>query len=660
MAIVFVIAFVVRLVYLIQISHAPYFERPSGDAKVFFDRSGEILQGNFFGDEIYFYSSPPYPYFLALVFWFFGNNFFMLGLIQIFIGSINCLLIFLLTKKLARGRIVPSFIGGLFAALYGLFAFFDASLLMIFLTLIFVNITLLLLIEYKESKKPMVALWAGIALGCAALDRMNILLFVPVAAWFVAGTFSFSTKKWRWKPALLLIGGTIAMIVPVTIRNYIVGKDFVPVASNAGVNFYIGNNPQALGVFYIPPESGLSNYDLPGTAVDVAEDETGRELKPSEVSQFWMKKASTFIVSEPVQEIQLLGRKFLLFWNAYEIPNNLNFYFVRREFGPVLYVMFLGFWLIAPIAVFGIVWRWRKGFTPIDKLLVGFVIIYMVSVIPFFITERYRLPIVPALIAFASVTIVDTYHRVKAGKLRDILFLGLGCALVGTFVNWPIIHANYRYTRTIVGIRYLDRAMENPEFFSRDIKKAILQLKWAVELEPADPFARFRLGRAYASVGFYSGAIYEWETMLKIDPGNTLVQEPLDVVRARFKAKGSTVPGDVLPKTPYEEALVLQANKHYASAIKKYREVIEEEPFHFQAYHNAAILLFERGRHHEAIELVNRGVSIIPNNVVLLYDLGMLYYRTGEVDRARQLWERCLDVKPDCQPALDALQLFTR
>jgi Tfp pilus assembly protein PilF len=660
MAIIFVIAFVLRLLYLIQISDAPYFDKPSGDAKVFFDRSQEIIDGDVLGHEIFFYSSPPYSYFLALVFWFSGNSFFILGLVQIFIGSVNCLLIFLLTKKLSRGKKMPSFIAGLFAAFYGLLAFFDASLLMIFLTLVFVNLTLLLLIEFKESKKQVLALWAGIALGCAALDRTNILLFVPVGLWFLAGNCSFTVKKWKWKPALLFIVGTIVMIAPVTIRNYFVGKDFVLVASNAGVNFYIGNNPYALGVFHIPPESGLSNYDLPGTSVNIAEYETGRELKPSEVSQFWMKKASTFIVNKPFQEINLLWRKFLLFWNAYEIPNNLNFYFVKREFGPILHVMFLGFWLIAPIALVGIVWRWRRSPTPTDKLLIGFLIAYMLSVIPFFITERYRLPIVPVLIAFTSVTVVDIYHIAKAGKLRDLLFLGLGFALVGIFVNWPRIHPNYRYTRTIVGIRYLDRAMENPKFFSSDIKKAILQLKWAVEIEPADPFAHFRLGRAYASVGYYSGAIYEWETVLKIDPQNKLVPGPLDAVRARFKTKGNSVSGELLPKTPYEEALALHASKHYTSAMEKYRETIQEEPFHFQAYNNLGILLYERGRHREAIELLRQGVRTIPNNVVMLYDLGMLYYKTGETERARQLWERCVELKPDCKPALDALQLYTR
>lgn len=660
MIIVFILAFVLRLIYLIQISDAPYFDNPAGDSRVFFNRSQEILSGDLIGSKIFFYSSPPYPYFLALIFWLFGNNFFVLGFIQILIGSANCLLIFLLAKKLSNGKKIPSFIAGMFAALYGLLTFFDASLFMIFLTLVFVNITFLLLIEYKESHRASFAFLAGIALGLAALDRTNTLLFTPIAAWFLAGEYSFKWRKWKWKPAILFIVGTITMIVPITIRNYIVGKDFVLVSSNAGVNLYIGNNPQTLGVFHLPPQSGLSNYDLPGTSVKIAEQETGRELKPSEVSQFWMKKASIFIFSKPFQETALLWRKFLFFWNAYEIPNNLNFYFVKSNFGPILNFMFIGFWLIAPIAVVGIAWRWRKGLTSNDKLLVGFLIVYMLSVIPFFITERYRLPIVPVLIVFASVTVVDIFNVVKAGKLRKLLFLGLGLILAGIFVNWPRIQPNYKYTRTIVGTRYLQRAMENPRVFSSNIKRAIVQLKWAVEMDPSDPFARYRLGRAYASVGYYSGAIYEWEIVLKIDPQNKLVPRPLDAVRSRFKTKGNSVSAEFLPKTPYEEAIALEANKQYMVAMEKYREIIQQEPFHFQAYHNLGILFYEKGQSREAIELFKKGISVIPNNVVLRHDLAIIFYRQGKTNQAKQLWERCIEIKPDCKPALDALEMLKK
>ena len=48
--------------------------------------------------------------------------------------------------------------------------------------------------------------------------------------------------------ALCLFIGCIAPVLPVTIRYLVVGNDFVLIASQGGVNFYIGNNPHADGM----------------------------------------------------------------------------------------------------------------------------------------------------------------------------------------------------------------------------------------------------------------------------------------------------------------------------------------------------------------------------------------------------------------------------
>jgi len=202
--------------------------------------------------------------------------------------------------------------------------------------------------------------------------------------------------------------------------------------------------------------------------------------------------------------------------------------------------------------------------------------------------------------------------------------------------------------------------LKNPRVFSSDIKKAIVQLKWAVEMEPSDPYARYGLGKAYASVGYYSGAIYEWEIVLKIDPQNTLVPKPRDAARARFKIKGNSIPAELIPKTPYEEAIAWQAKKQYIVAMEKYREIIQQEPFHFQAYNNLGILLYDRGQSREAMELFKKGLSVMPNNLVLLHDLAIIFYKQGKTNQAKQLWERCLELKPDCKPALDALEMLKK
>jgi len=658
--IIFALALILRLIYLFQISDAPYFERPAGDSRIFYIRSQEILGGDIIGSDISFYSSPLYPYFMAFVFWFTKNNFFFLGVIQILIGSANCLLIFLLAKKVSEYKIVPAFVAGIFAAFYGLLAFFDADLLMIFLTLAFVDLALLLLLEYKKNNKIALVLGAGFCFGFAVLDRVNLLLFLPVVCWYLAGEYSLKIKRWNVKPALLFTTGALAILTPVTVRNYLVSHDFVLVSSNAGVNFFIGNNPNAPGVFYLPPESGLSNYDLHGTSVAIAENEMGMRLKPSQVSKFWARKAVEFIINEPLKEGALLWRKFLLLWNAYEIPNNLNFYYIKSEFASVLNFMRIGFWLIAPLAVLGIVYRFKQGLRSADKLLVGFLITFMVSIIPFFITERYRLPMVPILIVYAAVCLTDISDLIKKRAIKKIAWFSVGLIGMAIFVNWPRMKFDDTRMRIVVGSRFLERALENPRIFGGDIKRAIVELKWAVETDPLDAHAHYQLAKAFASFGYYSGAIQELDKTLKIDPQRRSAIQALAATHEKFKKEGDRVSPLSVPKTLYEEAVVFEENKKYDNAIRKYKEIIKKDPFHFLSYNNLGILLYDRGQSSEAIKIFKEGLKAMPNNVVLLFDLGSVYYKRGEHIKAKQLWNQCLDTQPDFMPAVEALRILER
>jgi tetratricopeptide (TPR) repeat protein len=660
LCIVFLIAFSLRLIYLIQISDAPYFEYPAGDSKFIFERAQEILSGDIVGTEINFHSSPAYPYFMALIFWLSKNNFFVLGLIQIIIGSVNCLLVFLLAKKITQGRNTPALIAGVMASLYGILAFFDADILAIFFTLVFVTLTLLLLIEAHQLHRRSLALLAGIALGCAALDRTNILLFVPVAAWFLSSEFSLNVKSWKWKPSILFIVGTVLVVLPFTLRNYFVGNDFVLVSSNAGVNLYIGNNPKANGVFNLPQESGLSNYDLHGSSVDIAESETGRQLKSSQVSRFWVKKALAFISEHPVKELQLLWRKFLLLWNFYEVPNHLNFYYIRAQSAPILHILFVGFWFVAPLAVVGIAWKWKQGLRSSDKLLVAFLITYILSLLPFFITARYRLPMVPVLIVFASVAVVAIWKLLKQHKVKQLFLIGIGLMLVAVFVNWHRIQFSYSYQRIIIGTRYVKRALENPQSYYNDFYKAIIELKWAVETEPFDAHAHYQLGKAYASIGYYSGAIDEWTITTTIDPEYPSALEVLAIVRDRFTTKGDIVSANTIPKTPYEETQLLVAQKQYDRAGDMYRNIIREDPFHFQAWNDLGLILFETGQHDQAIDVLTRGLRIMPDNFYLVYTLAGIYYRLGEREKAKHLLEHYVEIDPHNTRILELLDMLKK
>jgi tetratricopeptide (TPR) repeat protein len=658
MMVLFALAFCIRLVYVIQISDAPYFNDPAGDSRYFFDRAQNILAGNFLGHTVPFYSSPLYPYFIAGIFWLFGQEIFVLCIIQIIIGSANCIVIYLITRKLSGTQSLPAVISGMCAVLYGLLVFFDADMLMIFMTLLFVDCGLYFLISFHELQRMYTVVIAGLAIGLAALDRTNLLLFVPVAMWFLAGGFSFTFKKWRLKPALIFLACVIAVLLPVTLRNSIVGKDPVLVSSNAGVNLYIGNNPDAPGVFYLPERSGLSNDDLEGTARQVAEQALGKDLTPSQVSGYWAERAGQFIIHNPLKVAGLVINKFLMFWNAYEVPNNLDYYFVREHIAPVLKFTFLGFWLLAPIAVVGFLWRCRRGPHHGEKLLIAFLVTYMISVLPFFITERYRLPIIPVLIVFTGLWVGDVITSVRTRKLRELIFVFGGIALLAVFVNWPRIRFDQARMRTIMGTRYLDRALLDQETHGADLGYAVLHLKWALELRPQDLHVRYELGRTYASLGYYSGAITELERILAVAPDRTTALKALSITRIQYEKTGDLMTSQALPKTPFERALKSEYTGSYVHAREGYRAVIDQDPFHFQAYHRLAAVLQQHGQKKQALAVLETGTRLMPYNILLLYDLGTAHYLMGEREAARRVWLRCLEIEPDNQQIRDALHML--
>ena len=103
------------------------------------------------------------------------------------------------------------------------------------------------------------------------------------------------------------------------------------IASQGGINFYIGNNKHATGATAVMPEFGATwQY---ADCEYLAKRETGRlgqNMKPSEVSSFYYRRALRSMSEDPGRWLGLILKKLSYFWNSYEISNNQNLYFFRQ------------------------------------------------------------------------------------------------------------------------------------------------------------------------------------------------------------------------------------------------------------------------------------------------------------------------------------------
>jgi tetratricopeptide (TPR) repeat protein len=566
-------------------------------------------------------------------------DFTLLRLIQILLGGATCVLVFFLTKKLT-GEERGALVGGLMAALCGTLAYYDGLLLGTTLELFLLCASLLVL---AGSRRASTAAVSGALLGLAILVRPNLLLFAAFAlVWILA-----ASSRPRWSHAALFALGCFVAISPMTIRNYMAADDFVAVSSGAGVNLFIGNNPHANGYMTIPPGSGLEITSLFESSRAAAEEATGTSaMKPSSVSRYWASRAVDFMLDHPARTLGLLVTKLRLFWNHYEIPNLHNKYFLADAYTPSLRWLFVGFGLIAPLALVGMVLELRRSARGATTgLYLGFVITYMCSVVPFFVTSRYRVAVVPLLIVFAAAglrRVTELARERRFGWLGVAVVVGAGSAV---WVGQGVTEANYAFGRTVAGMAHVDIALEEPEDAAAHLNAGIVELKKALELSPGLIAPHYHLGLAYRRSGFERKAVAEFTTVLGYQPSNRFARDALETAPGMDDARDTADPGS-MPMTPLERAMEARKDGDMEGAEKHLRRAIDEDPQHTFAHYELGVIYHQRKDYAEAARWYGRGLRFEPENFRLLENLGATYALMGKFARARECWERCLEIRP--------------
>lgn len=497
-----ILAIAVRVAYIAEVHDHPLMTTTTGDSRVYDLRALEIADGDWLGADVFFHSSPVYPYILGLIYAAFGHSYVAARVVQLLFGVASCLLIFSIARALFGPR--EGLIAGIIAALYAPFIFFDSELLMITYVVFFALLAIRLLMAYRERPRAWVIFAGGIATGVSALGKPNVLVFVPAALFWLWWSFRGCQKPGGAARAMaLLVAGTIIALAPITISNYLVARDLVVTSSNGGINFWIGNNDQADGTFLVKQ---AMRADLYAGSKQAAEHALGRALKPSEVSSYWFRKGLQFIRANPGQELRLLGRKLLLFWNAYEIPNHYNLNYFKTVSNVLRYNPFLFSWVI-PIGFLGIYVsrsHWRKYL-----LLYLFGGAYLLSLMPFFVTSRYRLPIVPVMMVFCAHGIWWLWRRIsnreRKGWFAPMALLGVALVVV----NLEIVDFTFGHQYAIVGAVYRD---------SGDYEKAAEYFRLAIEESPEYDLAYNNLGSVLSRLGRHDEAERMLIKALQINP----------------------------------------------------------------------------------------------------------------------------------------------
>ena len=180
-AVIGAVALLARLVYLEQMASDPLFDIPVAASKTYVDLARQALPWDAIGPE-----TPAFLYclFLKAVFDLVGEDYASVRHAQAVVGALNCLLLWSLARRLSLPGPVP-LIAALAAALYGPFIYLDGALRPTVLATFF-SLLALCAAVWALSRRRAAGLWiAGLVSGLAALFGAHLLLFAPVASWWI-------------------------------------------------------------------------------------------------------------------------------------------------------------------------------------------------------------------------------------------------------------------------------------------------------------------------------------------------------------------------------------------------------------------------------------------------------------------------------------------
>jgi tetratricopeptide (TPR) repeat protein len=663
-AIVLVIALVVRLAHIWHMRESPFFSVLMGDGRSYDEWARRIAAGDWLGNDV-FYQAPLYPYFLGIIYSLFGHDLFVVRVCQAIVGALSCATLSLAAERLFSRRV--GLIAGLGLALYAPAIFFDALIQKTVLDVFFLCLALFILSRLLSSPhehgirphvrgRALVWMCLGIVLGGLGLVRENALVFVAVILVWIAArqipTGAHAGRGWtltraRATEAAGLLLGVVVVLGPVAARNYAIGGELYVTTSQFGPNFYIGNNPRSDGTYMsLRPGRGAPEYERQD-ATELAEHAVGRQLTPSEVSNYWSTRALDFIGSQPGAWLRLMGRKLALLWNADEMLDTES-QESHAEWSTVLAVggWFGHFGLLVPLAMLGIIMTWHERARL--WLLYAMTIAYAASVIAFYVFARYRFPLVPFLMLFAATGLCNLPGLFRASSPTRRWSLVAAVAAVAVFVNWPILSTTMM--RAVTENNLAVALQEDGR-----IDEAIGHYRRSAELKPDYGPAYNNMGTALRARGHIDDAIAAYERALEAMPDYpdahyNLANALLDQNRPReaadhLHAAGRLVPSSAGIHNNLGKALAEQGR--FEEAAAELRQAVALEPESAKAHRNLGNVLASRGNVSEALGHLQRAFEIDPSDAEGGYDLGTLLLQGGRVDNAVSVFRAVVRVKPE-------------
>lgn len=677
--------FLVKLTVVLQLRDHPLLQADAGlDTTAYLELARRVIDGNVSLSPGLYFVSPLYIYFTAALLAV-ADSLTIVRVVQAALGTAAVAFVFV-TAQLWFGR-SAAWAAGTFAALTGVFTFYETLVLQAaldpFLTAGF--LCALALALNRESDRWFLV--AGIVLGVGTLNRPNLL----IAGVGLAGLLLLRPRR---RAAAIFAAGVVVALLPVAMRNVVVAGEWSPVSSHGGLNFYIGNNPHADGTYSGVPGITPNMAGQQEDARRAAQQAAGRALDDGEVSAHFYRRGISWIRSDPAAAAGLFLRKVHYTFNGSHLSLNYSFPFFAHETGALLRFLLIGPWFLIPAGLVGVVAAAPRERRLEYLIWSSFVPLYALSIALFFVSERYRLPLLIPLCIGAGAAVTSVFGILRRSEWRRALIRVGSAAALCVGVSWPLrlddgrAEARVRMAERLVqrdqyadADRWTERALEQHPtpgvvhfrigralFARRRLDDALRHLQEAAQLDPDHSETSYALGQALLDAGRPADAIPHLRRALNADVRPDLAG--FDLARALASTGDRAGALQVLESvTPahgndagswYGLGQLAQQLGAARLAARYYAEAARAAPQASEPRQQLGLMLARLGDFEGAVRELESAVKLGPADAMARLNLAVGYAQLGRRTEAKAQAQEALRLKPDYGRAKELLAVLEK
>ncbi len=745
-AALFAFGLIIRLVYFLEYRSLLEFLHPTVDALYHHLSAKAIAAGALTSSEPFF-RAPFYNYFLGLIYFLTSDSIAAARFVQLLIGSLTAPLVYLLGREVFDRKV--GLLASIIVLLTSDIVYFEGELVLEATAMWMILISLLLLVRYTKQPKLLTMTWLGLTTGLVIIDRPNAVVILPLVVWVLWRSHRSVPAHPRLQHTLAFAALLMIPVGLVLVHNVTRTQPALTIATQGGVNFYIGNNANADGVSAVMP--GRLGYNWQYADIKfAAEEETKSSLTPAQVSSYYFGLGLESIAADPVSWLSLMIKKTYLIFSGEEISNNRNLPAFKSEFF-LFKLLPLGMGILAPLGIVGMLVFWRKSRSA--QIVTVFAVLYAASFIAFFVNSRFRLPLLPVLAILAAALLLDIYERFRNGQIRQAAISSIGVAVLAVLLNvnvygmqfdnrqqaafnkgnlyletndLPRAIASYREALAFgqplqqvhlnLGIAFLKsgqldsawnqfisedsltggsaEALNNLAYLYRQTgqtTEALIAAEAAIDEKPYLPEARLNYWYALREAGLADSAyssiqrVAATETLGRnekfilaisaIDLRRFVEADTLlrSIIREQNRksvptyseaSSSSGISGGLAPavfesRVHYNLALAQAGRGEIDSAIVYLQEAVNSDPGLSEGWTNLGSAFYTKGKYVEAIEAFEQARRLTPESEVILFNLALSYFASGNRGKSAEIAGECVRLYPAFTPVKQLLDSLT-